>query len=272
MFSDDVYYNCFSQKKVKNLGNIFVGDFVEFDKVGEDFVIKKVMERKNKLIRPFVTNITQIFIVLSSEPEPDFVLIDKLIINAIMNKIKPILVVNKCDLKSNIKEIIEKEYLNSNIERIFVSSKEKTNIDELKNMLLGNITAFAGQSGTGKTSLINVLFNHTGEVGKLSDKIMRGKNTTRNAELLVINNETFVLDTAGFSKIEFSDMNPNEIKNCYNEFNNCECVYKNCNHIYEGENKCGVIKSVGKVIDKNRYERYKLIFMECDDLWRKRYD
>jgi len=253
---------------------VFVGDNVEFEKVQNEYLITKIMPRKNKLIRPFVTNVTQIFILLSIIPEPDLVLIDKLIINAKQNNIIPVLLVSKCDLGIEFFNKIKEEYEKLNIEVINVSVKDNINLNLVKEKLNNNITVLAGQSATGKTSLLNSICNTNNKVNSVSEKTQRGKNTTTNAELLVIDSSSFLLDTAGFSRLEFSSLNPDEIKNYYDEFSDNNCTYKNCNHVFEG-NKCGIIKNLNSKnsqIDKNRYDRYKQIYLECLEFWRRRYD
>ena len=272
VYSNKIYYNCFSQKKVKNKDKIFVGDNVEFclDEKTNEYIITNVMPRKNKLIRPFVTNVTQVFIMLASVPAPDFVLIDKLIINALMNNIKPVILVNKCDLTNEVYNLVKTEYENANIEIINISTKTELNLNILKEKLKNNITVLAGQSATGKTSLLNKLCLKDNKVDVVS-KILRGKNTTTNAELIVIDENTFLLDTAGFSKLELQNLDPILIKYYYNEFKPFVCNFNNCIHITEGEKFCGVLKNINK-ININRYNRYKQIYEECKDFWSKRYD
>ena len=254
--------------------NLLVGDEVEFklDEKTNEYVIIKSLERKNQLIRPFVCNITNLFIVLSCEPIPDLLLIDKLILNAKMNNITPILVINKIDIDKTLINVIKKEYEKSNVLILEVSSKTGENINKIENLLKNNINAFAGQSGTGKTSLINRICNINRKVNVLSEKIMRGKNTTTNAELIVLEKNTFVLDTAGFTKLEFEKLEPELIKFYYPEFENNNCNFNNCNHIFEGEKYCSILRNIGKYINKNRYERYKQIFLESKENWSKRYD
>lgn len=208
-------------------------------------------------------------IVISPEPVPDLILVDKLIINAKINQIKPIIVFNKCELNQELFRQLKNEYQNSGVEVINVSCKENINIDELIKLLKNNTTTLAGQSGVGKTSLLNKICEKENKIGSLSEKTKRGKNTTTSAELINLEENSFILDTAGFSKIEFNDLDPSLIKDYYKEFENISCVYSNCNHVYEG-NKCSVINN--KNIDPYRYDRYKQIFLECKENWSKRYD
>ena len=122
--------------------------------------------------------------------------------------------------------------------------------------------------------MLNQICGTNNKVNSVSEKTKRGKNTTTNAELIVLDENSLLLDTAGFSRFEFSGLNPDEIKNFYEEFDFTDCVYKNCNHIFE-KNKCEIIYDLeqgGSKINKNRYERYKEIYLECLEFWRRRYD
>lgn len=274
VYSNNNYYNCFSQKKVKNKSIVFVGDNVEFEKVQNEYLITKILPRKNKLIRPFVTNVTQIFIMITSIPQPDLVLIDKLIINAKQNKITPIMLVNKCDLGLELFNQIKTEYEKSGIEIINISTIDKTNIDTVQEKLKNNISVLAGQSATGKTSLLNLLCGTNNKTNTVSERNLRGKNTTTNAELIVLGENTFLLDTAGFSRLELASLDPIDIKNYYKEFNFINCTYKNCTHVNEGS-KCEIINNLtqeNSKIHPNRYKRYIQIYEECLNFWRKRYD
>lgn len=238
-----------------------------------EFLITKILPRKNKLIRPFVTNVTQIFILVTSIPEPDLALIDKLIINAKQNNITPILLVNKCDLGLELYNQILVEYKKADIEIINISTKENINTDKVKEKLKNNITVLAGQSATGKTSLLNLICGTTNKVNSVSEKNLRGKNTTTNAELIVLSNNSFLLDTAGFSRLELGELDPNLIKSYYAEFSGLNCKYKDCNHINEGSS-CEILSDLENAIKihPNRYNRYKQIYLESLDFWRKRYD
>ena len=239
-------------------GGIYVGDYVEFDEN-----ITKVLPRKNLLIRPPMANIDKLFIVLAPSPKPDFVLIDKMIIYCHLNDIVPCIVVNKQDLcDEDFAEKIKQDY--SSYDILFLSAK-KGNSDELKNSVEG-ICALAGQSAVGKSSLINALFGdeEKTEIGSLSAKIERGKQTTRLVSLYKIGNG-YLADTAGFSLLDLgfvSSLEKNELASYYPDFlkGREECKYRSCLH-EAGE--CGVIKQVkeGK-ISKRRYENYLKILQE----------
>lgn len=201
------------------------------------------------------------------------VLIDKLIINSRQNNITPVLLVNKCDLGLELFKQIQDEYEKANIEIINISTKENINIDKVIEKLKNNITVLAGQSATGKTSLLNLICGTNNKINSVSEKNLRGKNTTTNAELIVLSQNSFLLDTAGFSRLELGDVDPNDLKNYYDEFKNSDCKYKDCLHINEGKS-CNILNSLGgnTKIHFNRYSRYKDIYLESLELWRKRYD
>ncbi|MBQ3754884.1 MAG: ribosome small subunit-dependent GTPase A, partial [Clostridia bacterium] len=170
---------CFARKRLKNDGIIFVGDFVTVEKGRGDFVIEEVKPRKNQLIRPYVSNIDVCFIVISPEPEPDFVLVDKIIINCLEQCITPVLVKNKDDLS----QIDTSEY-DGVVKQFICSALTGEGVGELVDFAKGKTVCFAGQSAVGKSSLINaILDSDLLEVGELAKKIKRGKNTTRKTEI-----------------------------------------------------------------------------------------
>ena len=256
------------------------GDYVEIDKTEEEAsskailefsqienkkgVILKVLERKNYIKRPKIANLTQIIFVISlKKPNPDLLLLDKQLAYAELNKIKPIICINKIDLGSNeeIKEI-QNLYENIGYKVIHTNAKEKKGIEDLKEILKNNITAFSGNSGVGKSTLINAIFEEClAEEGNLSKKIERGKNTTTNVTLYKIAQNEYIADTPGFSTFELDEVESDNLDEYFKEFktfiNNCE--YIGCNHIKE-EN-CGIKKALeeGK-ISKKRYENYKKIY------------
>lgn len=239
-------------------GGIYVGDYVEFDEN-----ITKVLPRKNLLIRPPMANIDKLFIVLAPSPKPDFVLIDKMIIYCHLNDITPCIVVNKEDLcDEQFAEKIKEDYASYDI--LFLSAKTKSPA-QLENSIEG-ICALAGQSAVGKSSLINALFGdeEKTEIGSLSAKIERGKQTTRLVSLYKIGNG-YLADTAGFSLLDLgfvSSIEKTELASYYPDFLEGRegCKYRSCLH--EG-GQCGVIKQVkeGK-ISKRRYENYLKILQE----------
>ncbi len=248
-----------ARKNLKNDG-IFVGDIVEYDE--KQKTIEKVLPRKNLLIRPPMANLDKMFIVIASVPKPDFYLIDKLIIFCKINAIKPVLVVNKADL---LNEALKNVLLNTykNILPICFASAKENDVKEILNQVKG-ICAFAGQSAVGKSSLINaILGQQKEEVGELSLKTDRGKQTTRMVTLYKLNKKDCLADTAGFSKLDENliEIDKNLLDRYFDEFLKFipQCEYSSCNHI--AEKKCGVKEALflGKISEK-RYNSYVKLF------------
>ena len=237
-----------------------IGDRVIF----ENGSIREIEKRKNQLVRPPVANIDNLVVVVATvSPEPDFMLIDKMLINAEAQNIKPMLCINKTDLKSpdSIKSIYEKAGY-----RVFEISCEK-NIgqDKLQDALCGATTAFSGLSGVGKSSILNLLTNAGMETGNVSDRIKRGRHTTRHVELLELAGGGFVLDTPGFSSLEIKNVKREELYKYFPEFGTGVCRFKGCSHINEPD--CHVKdKLLSGKISKVRYENYCKLYSELEKI------
>ena len=190
---------CTAQKKLKSNG-IFVGDFVEFDQKQKQ--ILRLLPRKHKLLRPPLANLDALVILVTSAPAPDFYLLDKMILFCKASGIEPIICHSKTDLGNDWAEYLHRAY-GKHFEIVEVSAHKGAGIDNLLALLQGKTCAFAGQSGVGKSALINAIVGSGAAVeGELSSKIERGKNTTRHTELFEISENTFLADTAGFSSID----------------------------------------------------------------------
>ncbi len=251
---DDKTYICKSRGKFRN-ENITpqVGDYVFFDI--ENNYILEVKDRFNSLQRPNVSNVNQAFIVTSLK-KPDFSenLLDKLLIICILNKIKPIICLTKKDLlKKN-----EWKKLNKVIKyykKIGFTIVYNTNIRKIKKLFKNKTTVFTGQTGSGKSSLMNKLDKNLNfETNEISEALGRGKHTTRFTSLVQIANGK-VLDTPGFSDIDLSIYTKEQIRDCFIEFNNYSCEYQDCLH--QNEKDCEIKNKVqeGKIL-KSRYENY----------------
>ncbi|HKL74405.1 MAG TPA: ribosome small subunit-dependent GTPase A [Clostridia bacterium] len=259
---------CGVRKKIKNDINILVGDFVEI----EDSMIEKVYERKNQLVRPYVANIDTLLIVVAKKPEPDWILIEKLLLNCYKQNIKPIICINKTDLLNEEERNIWLEPFKKEIDTACVSAINGNGVEKLKEMIKGQLVCFAGQSAVGKTSILNVILGESFEVGELSKKIDRGKNTTRHVEIYQ-NDDIKIIDTCGFSILETLDVSYDELMYYYESFVRLQdnCRYQNCTHVNEPD--CAVRKSVEKgEISKERYQRYLVLFKELKENWRKKYE
>ena len=249
-----------------------VGDIVEItitDEVEQKAVIEKIRERKVYIKRPKLANITQIiFVVSSKDPKPDLLMLDKQLAFAEFIGVKAIIVLNKTDLDQkeefkNIKEI----YSNIGYKVLLTEAKQKKGIDNLKKEIKGEINAFSGNSGVGKSTLINAIFNtDVTQEGEISKKNKRGKNTTTSVKLYEIDQSTYIADTPGFSTFDISEIESKELYKYFKEFSEFskDCEFIGCTHIKE-EN-CGIKNAVknGK-IDKTRYERFCKIYNELKE-------
>ena len=249
-----------------------VGDIVSItvtDKNNQKAVIEEIHERKVYIKRPKLANITQIIYVVSSkEPKPDLLMLDKQLAFAEYVGVNSIIVLNKTDLDKkeefkNIKQI----YTKIGYTVILTDAKQRKGIDELKDILKNNVNAFSGNSGVGKSTLINGIFDRdVTQEGEISKKNKRGKNTTTAVKLYEIDDNTYIADTPGFSTFDISEIESKELYKYFKEFQQFEenCEFVGCTHIKE-EN-CGIKKAVenGK-IDKARYERFCKIYQELKE-------
>lgn len=275
MLVNDNVYECKARGNIKQNAKLQVGDLVFVELIEKDYVITKLQPRKNSLMRPYISNIDQLIIVISTLPKPDLLLVDKLLIGCQINHIEPVIVVNKSDLMDNSFFHSIKEQYTTGVTHILLTSAEtKEGVAELKELLQGKLTAFCGQSAVGKSSLINAIFGNLNlKVGELSQKINIGKNTTRQTQIFVLNNNAFVADTPGFNMLDYYELEPSDLKNYYAElvnYNNL-CYFNNCNHI--NETNCKVISDVNDgVINQQRYLRYVELYNKLLEHWRKKYD
>jgi ribosome biogenesis GTPase len=262
----DGYVNCKARGKFKK-ENIkpLVGDKVIFDIEKE--IINELLPRKNELVRPPICNIDQALIVMSAkEPDFDIYLLDKMISIINFNRIDIVICFTKLDLL-NSKEIkIINDYINY-YRKIGYKVITNTQIKELSKILKGKITTVTGQSGVGKSSLLNKLdINLHLKTDNISYALGRGKHTTRHVELLEIK-DCLIADTPGFSSLDFYNMDKNDIRDSIVEFNKYmnECKYRDCFHIKEDD--CKIKELVSKrLIMPSRYDNYLKFIQEKEDV------
>ena len=245
----------FRNKKITPL----VGDFVKIAK--EKNLIEEIMKRKNELIRPPVSNI-DIALVVTSAKEPDFSsnLLDKMIDIIEFNNIIPVICISKYDLLDNTKEMDEIiAYYKKIGYKVFIN----TQIEDIKKIFKDNVTILTGQTGVGKSSLINKLEKSMDlKTGEISKALGRGKHTTRHTELFELF-DGYVADTPGFSSLNFIGMNKEDIRDNFIEFNEYKdkCKYRDCMHINEDD--CEIKRRVSNnEILKSRYDNYVKFILE----------
>lgn len=255
-----------------------VGDNVEIEITDASNLkgnITSILQRKNSLIRPAVANIDQALLIFAmTKPEPNYNLLDRFLLMMEQQGLECIICFNKRDIASREeREQIRSIYQNSNCQVLFVSAMKKEGLDELLRVLDGKTTAVAGPSGVGKSSIINCIQKEKRmETGAISEKIERGKHTTRHSELITMNETTYIMDTPGFSSLSLFDMEKETLKTYYPEFSAYEdkCKFLTCVHI--NEPVCGVKEALqeGK-IHKVRYENYVSFYEELKEKEKRKY-
>lgn len=258
----------FRKNKIKPL----VGDEVivtlldEKDREGN---IEDILERKNELIRPAVANVDQALVIFAlKNPEPNFNLLDRFLLLLGQKKLPCILVFNKMDLAEETDwHSALKAYEKSGCNIVFASVKQGVGIEEISAMLTGKTTTVAGPSGVGKSSLINRLQPDVNmETGELSEKIGRGKHTTRHSQLIPLDERSYILDTPGFSFLSVFDMEKEELEGFYPEFASYrnECRFLGCSHTHEPG--CRIKDAVAQgEISGIRYQNYQQIYQELKE-------
>lgn len=255
----------FRNKKIKPL----VGDNAEIAVIDDEKKkgnVELILPRTNELIRPAVSNIDMALVIFAAaKPEPNFNLLDRFLCMMEYQKVPVTICFNKCDLISDEqKEKLESIYKPAGYELLFTSAKKNIHLEELKKLLKGKTTAVAGPSGVGKSSLINQLQDAVCmETGTISEKIERGKHTTRHSEIIPLGEDAYIMDTPGFSSMDMPGFEKEDLWTCYPEFLSYEpyCKFQGCSHIHEPD--CGVKEALndGK-ISRVRYDNYVLLYNE----------
>ena len=262
-------YDCRARGVFRKKGiTPLIGDRVTIEPEREPgkATITEILPRKNFLVRPPVSNIDQLFIVASlQDPQPNPLIMDKTIAAAEYHGIEPVLILNKTDLESGgeLAEI----YRKAGITCILASAQSGEGISEIRAMLRGKISAFTGNSGVGKSSILNRVDSRLGlSTGEISQKLGRGRHTTRHVELYELPDGGLVADTPGFSTLDierFQVIRKEELPRCFREFIPYleQCRFTSCSHTVE--KGCAVLLAVqeGK-IPVSRHESYKAMYQE----------
>lgn len=244
-------FECKARGKFRKDGiKPMIGDYVKL--ADNNTVISEILPRKNELVRPAVSNVDQVLIVLSStNPKPDLFLIDKLILQAKLAGAEAIICVNKEDLEDT--QNICKTYQTAGLKTFSISAKEKIGIDILPKILKKKTTVLAGASGVGKSTILQSLGKDVlaGEISKKG----RGKHTTRHNELFELAKDTYIIDTAGFSVLDITNLDKQEIRKYWHEFDEYSCKFDDCLHL--PNQVCEVHSAYlnGKIA-KSRYDSY----------------
>ena len=258
----------FRNKSIKPL----VGDNVEFEITHEEDKegnITEILERDNELIRPAVANIDQAMIVFALKaPNPNVNLLDKLLVCMEYQNIETIICFNKTDIADkDFAEDLASIYRNAGYKVLFTSATENEGVEEVKKALKGKSTVFAGPSGVGKSSMLNAIKEDAVmETGDISEKIGRGKHTTRHSEIFKTDDDTYVFDTPGFGSVFIPGMTKERLEDCFPEFSlyTNECRFIGCAHINEPD--CAVKEALSEnKIAESRYESYKAFYKELKE-------
>ena len=261
-------YKCLARGKFKKEKiNPLVGDEVEFTITNlekQEGVIEQIFPRKNELKRPKMANLTQLILVVSMKmPNPDLLLLDKQLIFAQFMGIKTTIVLNKVDLENKDEiEKLAKLYKKIGYKVIQTNAKQGIRVEEIKGLLEDETTAFAGNSGVGKSTLINSIFaQELTQEGNISDKNQRGKNTTTSTRLYQYKKNSYIADTPGFSTFEINEIPKEDLCHYFVEFVPYldKCEFQGCSHIKE--EKCGIKEALKSGnISSQRYENYVKIY------------
>ncbi len=267
---DGLVYECrakgiFRNRKIRPL----VGDNAEISVLGTDPPegnVDEILARRNELIRPAVANVDQALVVFAAkDPEPNLNLLDRFLVMLCRMDVDVSIVFNKTDLADEeTVERFRRIYEPAGYPVLSLSTYTGQGMDRIRDGLRGRTTVLAGPSGVGKSSLTNRLMPEANmETGSVSEKIRRGRHTTRHSELFCLENGTYLMDTPGFSSMYVDEMEPEELKDCFPEFEPFTggCRFPGCVHM--GEKVCGIKTAVeeGK-ISRSRYENYRLLYTE----------
>ena len=266
--SPDGIFDCVPRGLFRKKGEtVCVGDMVSFN---DELVIKEILPRKNHIIRPPLANMDQlVFVVSMCEPSPNLTLLDKFIAIAEFKKIQPLIVLTKIDLDES--DNIFSVYTGAGIKVVSADYSSKESIDSVKECLKGKISAFTGNSGVGKSTLLNAIAPGLDiPTGEISKKLGRGRHTTRHAQLYKLDNGGYIADTPGFSTFEtnkYDIIKKEALSDCFIEFSDYsdKCMFSDCSHTRE--KGCAVLDAVNSgLISQSRHESYCQMYEEAKNI------
>lgn len=249
-----------------------VGDYVEIkvlDEEAKEGSVEKICPRTNELIRPAVANIDQAIVIFAvNDPKPNWMLLDRFLVTMEYQNVPTVICFNKMDLGTKEElDTLQEVYGSCGYEVVFTSAAKQQGVRELRELLRGKTSAVAGPSGVGKSSLTNLLQDEISmETGETSKKLGRGRHTTRHSQLIAMGEDTYIMDTPGFSSLYIEGMEKEELKECFREFRPYEgqCKYQGCVHIHEPQ--CSVKAALGRgELNSLRYEDYVGIYNELKE-------
>ena len=249
-----------------------VGDNVEIEVLDiqeKEGSVTAILPRRNSLIRPAVANVDQAFVIFAMEnPKPNFMLLDRFLIMMEKQDIPAVVCFNKKDLADSSElEFLYETYTGCGYRVILSSTFQGDGLDEIRQVLKGKTTVVAGPSGVGKSSITNALQENVKmETGEISKKLKRGKHTTRHSQVIPVGEDTYLMDTPGFSSLYLTDMEEQELKDYFPEFRKYEgqCRFQGCRHIHEPG--CAVKEALeNHKISSLRYEDYLGLYEELKE-------